>query len=215
MNTFFKYRAGLSFVGGVVAGLVILAVALRLGGFAVVGQGELDEQRQEILTLQAENQELIDDLFRFQGTDAIFSSADLPYQHDVDAREAIAAARIEAQESGRFLMITFGANWCLDCRTLHHRLQDDEVAAYTRDRFVFVNVDVGKFNRNRDVAADLGVDLSRGIPVGIFFDPEGGVIGTKNDGELEPARYYTSKQILKFVRDIVDKALIAPPDSVR
>ena len=215
MNTFSKYRAGLSFVGGAVATLILLGMALRLGGYAVVDRGEFDEQRREIAALQAENQELVDDLFRFQGADAIFSSAELPYQHDVDAREAVAAGQTEAQASGRFLMVTFGANWCLDCRTLHHRLQDDEVAAYTRDRFVFVNVDVGKFNRNRDVAEELGVDLSRGIPVGIFFDPEGRVIGTTNDGELEPARFYTSKQILKFVRDIVDKALIAPPDSVR
>ena len=107
------------------------------------------------------------------------------------------------------------ANWCMDCRTLHHNLKTDEVRAYTEDLFHFANVDVGKFNRNREVATELGIDLQRGIPVAIFFDPEGNKIGTTNDGQLEPARYYTSKQILKFVRDIAEKSVIAAPDSVQ
>ena len=69
--------------------------------------------------------------------------------------------------------------------------------------------------RHVDLATDLGVDLQRGIPVAIVFGPDGNVIGTTNAGQLEPARFYTSKQILKFVRDIVEKSLIAAPDSVR
>ena len=68
---------------------------------------------------------------------------------------------------------------------------------------------------NVDLATDLGVDLKRGIPVAVFFAPDGQVIGTTNEGQLEPARYYTSKQILKFVRDIVEKSLIDAPDSVQ
>ena len=116
--------------------------------------------------------------------------------------------------SGKFLMVTFGANWCVDCRTLYYHLKSEDVKAFTDDKIHFVTVDVGKFNRNRDVARELGVDLTRGIPVAVFFDPEGGEIGNTNDGQLEPARFYSSKQILKFVRDIVERSLIAAPDSV-
>jgi hypothetical protein len=77
-----------------------------------------------------------------------------------------------------------------------------------------VNVDVGKFNQNRDVAESLGVSLIRGIPVAVFFGPEGEVIGTTNEGQLEPARRYSSKQILKFVRDVAERDRILAPDSV-
>jgi hypothetical protein len=56
--------------------------------------------------------------------------------------------------------------------------------------------------------------LSRGIPVAIFFDPEGEVIGTTNEGQLEPSRHYSSKQILKFVRDIAEHSRVSAPDSV-
>jgi hypothetical protein len=89
------------------------------------------------------------------------------------------------------------------------------VESYTSDIFQFANVDVGKFNQNRQVAEDLGVDLGRGIPVAIFFDQQGKVIGTTNEGQLEPARHYTSKQILKFVRDVAERSQISAPDSVQ
>jgi protein disulfide-isomerase len=215
LNTFSKYGAGLYFGAGLVAATIIFLTAFSLSGLALVSQHDLDEQLQQISDLQQENYELTDDLFRFQGSDTIFDSADLPYQAAVDAHALVSAGKQQALQDGRFLMITFGANWCLDCRTLHRHLQSDDVQEYTDGLFHFVNVDVGKFNNNRDVAIDLGVDLAKGIPVSIFFDPEGHVIGTTNDGQLEPARYYSSKQILKFVRDVAEKSLIVAPDSVQ
>ncbi len=215
MSAFSKYRAGLFFVGGIFVGAVICLAVLRVGGFALISQQDLDEQMLEIAELRAENQELLDDLFNYQGPDAVYDPDDLPYDPDADARAAVADGRKSAVDNGKFLMVTFGANWCVDCRTLHHHLKSEDVQAFAGDVFQFVNVDVGKFNHNRDLATELGVDLTRGIPVAVFFDPDGRVIGTTNDGELEPARYYTSKQILKFARDIVEKSLIAAPDSVQ
>ena len=123
-------------------------------------------------------------------------------------------ARSQGRDEGKFLMVTFGANWCPDCRNLHRHLQSDLVQSYTRDRFLFVNVDVGKFNQNADLAEELGVSLRRGIPVAIFFDADGQVIGATNDGELEPARRYTSHQILKFIRDVTERSRILAPDAV-
>ena len=215
MRTFSKYHAAVAFVGGAVAGAAAILLALWAGEFSVVSQQDLDEQQQLIAELRAENQELLDDLFQYSGPDGVFDPDDLPYDADADAGASVAAGREHAMEQGQFLMITFGANWCIDCRTLYHHLKSDEVRAFTDDLIRFVTVDVGKFNRNRDVARELGVDLSRGIPVAVFFDPEGREIGNTNDGQLEPARFYSSKQILKFVRDIVERSLIAAPDSVQ
>jgi len=194
---------------------VIFLVVMQLGGLAIVSQQELDQQVQLVAELQQENAELTDDLFNFQGADAVFDPDDLPYDENADAGALVADAREQARQADRFLMITFGANWCRDCRTLYHNLKSDDVMAYTEKVFHFANVDVGKFNRNRDVAAALGVDLARGIPVAVFFDPTGNMIGTTNDGQLETARLYSSKQILKFVRDVAEKSLIASPDSIQ
>lgn len=214
MTAFPKYRTRLVFAGGAVLGTVAIVLALLAGGFAIVSQDELDEQARLIADLRQENIELTDDLLNYQGPDSVFDPNDLPYDADADANSAVASARREAENDGKFLMVTFGANWCIDCRTLHHRLKSDDVTAFTAGLVHFVNVDVGKFNRNLDIARELGVDLSRGIPVAVFFDADGLEVGNTNDGQLEPARFYSSKQILKFVRDIVERSVIAAPDSV-
>lgn len=210
-----KYRAGIAFVGGIVVGAVVCLVVLRAGGLALISQDELHEQYQLIADLQEENYELTNDLFVYRGPNIVLDTSDLPYADVTDASATVAAARDQARDDGRFLMVTFGANWCLDCRTLYHNLRSPEVRGFTEDTFDFVNVNVGKFNVNVDLAAELGVDLRRGIPVAIFFGPDGHAIGTTNEGQLEPARYYTSRQILKFVRDIAERSVIAAPDSVQ
>jgi thioredoxin 1 len=92
-----------------------------------------------------------------------------PYDDNADARADVVAAKARALEQGMFLMVTFGANWCTDCRTLYMHLESDEVSAYAKDRFEFANVNVGKFNRNIELAKELGVNLERGVPVAIFL----------------------------------------------
>ena len=93
-------------------------------------------------------------------------------------------------------------------------LETDEVREYTDELFDFVFVDVGKLNQNRQAAERLGLDLNRGIPVAVFYAPDGALIGATNEGQLESARYYSSKQILKFVRDVAERSRIAAPDAI-
>lgn len=208
-------RGLIGFTIGVIFGLAIYHAVLGLGGYSVVETPELERQQRVVSELRQENHELTDEMFQARGQLAVIpETGDLPYDGDADASLEVAAARAAAVQDGKFLMVTFGANWCMDCRNLHRILHTEEVEDYTRDLFSFFNVDVGKFNQNRNVAEALGVSLSRGIPVAIFFDPQGRVIGTTNEGQLEPARRYTSKQILKFVRDIAERSRVAAPDSV-
>lgn len=202
-------------MAGLLLGLAVYHAGLLLTGQTPVAREYLDVQQAQLELLQQENLELSEELFRPQAQgDFTFSEDEQPYDGQADAASIISDARSEAQAERKFLMVTFGANWCMDCRTLHNHLNSEPVVEYTRDLFRFVNVDVGKFNRNRDVAESLGVSLSRGIPVAIFFDPDGELIGTTNEGQLETARKYSSSQILKFVRDVAERDRILAPDSV-
>ncbi len=210
-----KYLSWPGFVGGLLVGVLIYHAALWLGGYSMVSRETLDTQNDLLSELRTENLELTQDLFGPHVLPGVSAEGEPPpYDSNIDARREVAMARDEAIKKQKFLMITFGANWCMDCRNLHRRLKSGDVKQYTDDRFLFVNVDVGKFNQNADLAKELGVTLSRGIPVAIFFDPDGEVIGTTNEGQLEPARRYTSKQILRFVRDIAERSQITTPDSV-
>lgn len=202
-------------MAGLILGLAVYHAGLLLTGQTPVAREHLDAQQTQLKLLQQENLELAEELFqpRVEGGFA-FGAKEPPYDEQADAASMISKARKAAQAEGKFLMVTFGANWCKDCRTLHSHLNSEPVAEYTRDLFRFVNVDVGMFNRNRDVAESLGVSLARGIPVAIFFGPEGTLIGTTNEGQLETSRKYSSSQILKFVRSIAERDRILAPDSV-
>jgi len=202
-------------LAGLIFGLVVYHTGLLLTGQTPVAREQLDEQQAQLESLQQENLELTEELFEPRAQGGItFNQDEAPYDGLADAASEISEARSAAQAERKFLMVTFGANWCMDCRTLHHHLSSEPVAGFTRDLFRFVFVDVGKFNQNRDVAESLGVSLSKGIPVAIFFNPDGELIGTTNEGQLEPARKYSSKQILKFVRDVAERDRILAPDSV-
>ena len=208
-------RSSLVLAAVFVCGLLAYHIALQFGGRVIVDQTRLGELEQQVQRLQDENNQLFDELFSQKPNyDPMADMGSLPYDGETDARTAVKEAREQAQQEGKFLMVTFGANWCPDCRNLHRHLKSDVVRSYTDDRFLFVNVDVGKLNQNRELAQELGVSLRRGIPVAIFFDTTGQVIGATNDGELEPARHYTSPQILKFVRDVAERSRILAPDAV-
>jgi hypothetical protein len=79
------------------------------------------------------------------------------------------------------------------------------------DHMNFVTIDVGRKDLNIDLAAELGVTVSNGIPVAVFFSPDGDLIGTTNQGELEPSRYFSSSQILRFVRKVVEYQEVTKP----
>jgi thiol-disulfide isomerase/thioredoxin len=207
-----KWGLAVAFVAGVLA----YHFYLELDGSVIMHRADMEQLDRQLQGLQDENNQLFEELLRpLASLDPLADPANLPYDGEADARAAVREARARARQEEKFLMVTFGANWCPDCRNLHRHLESDIVQSYTRDRFLFVNVDVGKFNQNIELAEELDVSLRRGIPVAIFFDTDGQTIGVTNDGELEPARRYTSRQILKFVRDVAERSRILAPDAVR
>jgi len=135
----------------------------------------------------------------------------LPYDPTADAREDIAAGKARAAAEGKMLMVNFGANWCPDCLTLHKNLADPETRAYAVKKFEIVNVDVGEFDKNAEVANELGVKVN-GIPLAVFFSSDGRPICDTRRGELEPSRHYTSREILDFLREVAEYRRVVSPD---
>lgn len=134
------------------------------------------------------------------------------YNPENDARVVFDSELAGAIDSNRYLMVVFGADWCPDCLKLYDNLVSPDVASYMRDSMNFMTVDVGRKDRNIEFAEELGITVSNGIPVAVFFSPKGEVIGATNNGELEPSRSFSSKKILKFVRTIVEHHKVTDPD---
>ena len=133
------------------------------------------------------------------------------YKPGNDARAVFASGLSSAISTNNYLMVVFGADWCPDCRKLYENLASEEVASYMDDHMNFVTIDVGRKDLNIDLAMELGVTVSNGIPVAVFFSPDGDLIGTTNQGELEPSRYFSSSQILRFVRKVVEYQEVTRP----
>jgi thiol:disulfide interchange protein len=136
---------------------------------------------------------------------------DPPYHADLDPREAIDLGKARAAESGKMLMVTFGANWCPDCLTLHRNLRTPETRAYADGKFEMVHIDVGDSARTARVEAELGIDVNS-IPLAVFYSADGRPVCNTARGELEPSRHYSSRQILDFLREVADHRRVVSPD---
>jgi thioredoxin len=129
----------------------------------------------------------------------------------LDARTAIEKGQKLAAASGKMLMVTFGANWCPDCLTLHRNLLDAETHAYLDKHFELVTIDVGDAQKSAAVQRDLGIDI-KVIPLAVFYSPDGQLVGDTGAGELKPSRHFSSRDIRDFLREVVDYHRIVSPD---
>lgn len=129
----------------------------------------------------------------------------------LDARAAIEKGQKRAAASGKMLMVTFGANWCPDCLTLHRNLLDAETHAYLDKHFELVTIDVGDAQKSAAVQRDLGIDI-KVIPLAVFYSPDGQLVGDTRAGELKPSRHFSSRDIRDFLREVVDYHRIVSPD---
>jgi thiol:disulfide interchange protein len=134
-----------------------------------------------------------------------------PYRSDVDARTALEQGKVRAAASGKMLMVTFGANWCPDCVTLHRNLNSAETRAYAEKHFEIVEIDVGDAKKSAAVQRDLGISVNA-IPLAVFYSPTGEVVGDTFAGELKPSRHFSSRDIRDFLREVVDYHRIVSPD---
>jgi protein disulfide-isomerase len=133
-----------------------------------------------------------------------------PYSEGKVSKEKVDKALAKARSQRKFLMVEFGANWCEDCVVLAQTLEKGDTKKYFKSHFEVLRVDVGRFDRNLEIAKTLGVEMTA-IPTAVFYAPDGERVGATNKGELEPARKYGSKQIYEFLKDIAERRMITNP----
>jgi protein disulfide-isomerase len=96
-----------------------------------------------------------------------------------DAGADINAALAEAKKDGKPVFIDFGADWCPTCKRLDKILKSASIKPLLATEFHFVQVDVGDFDLNLDIAADY-FDL-KAIPAIVILSPDGRTLSAGND----------------------------------
>ena len=86
------------------------------------------------------------------------------YDEQADAAADIAAALDRANSQGKLVLVVFGANWCPDCRALDGLAREGQLKQVLGDGYVVVHADVGRFNKNLDVAERYLLNVRQGIP---------------------------------------------------
>ena len=115
-------------------------------------------------------------------------AADGPYDERANAKADIRAALEASRAAKKPVLVVFGANWCGDCKMLDAAMKNGRSAQLIQREFSVVKVDVGRFDRNVDVADSYGVPLKKGIPAVVILSPEGKALYATRAGELADAR---------------------------
>jgi len=119
-----------------------------------------------------------------------------PYDSKADV-----AAQIEAlvadRAAGTRILLTFGGNWCADSRSLERRYRTPALAALLAREFRVLHVDVGHFQRNRDIVERYGNPVDKGIPSVVLLAPDGSVLYTDH-GSLSSVGRMSDPDVVAF-----------------
>ncbi len=122
----------------------------------------------------------------------------IPYDEAADAKADIAAALVAAQRAKVPVLVVFGANWCGDCKVLDLSFKEGAAAPLIAKNFRVVKVNVGRMDRNVDIAESYGVPLKKGIPAVAVLSDKGKVYYATQAGELADARKMGDAGIVDF-----------------
>lgn len=126
------------------------------------------------------------------------SAATGPYDEAADAKAQIRATLAEAAKAKVPVLVVFGANWCGDCKVLDMAFKEGIAAPLIARDFRVVKVNVGRFDRNVDIAEAYGVPLKSGIPAVAVLAADGQVVFATKAGELADARKMGDQAIHDF-----------------
>lgn len=128
----------------------------------------------------------------------LYAASPMPYDEAADAKADVKHTLADAKKANMPVLVIFGANWCEDCRALDKALHQGRNAELVNREFKTVKVDVGRFDKNLDVAQAYGNPIKKGIPGAAVLSPDGKVLYITKLGELADARHMSETGIYDF-----------------
>lgn len=96
-----------------------------------------------------------------------------PWGHPGRAQRDVAAALTRAKSDGHQVVIVFGANWCHDSRAFAGWFATPRFRNMLAKGYDVVWVDVGRKDKNLDLARRFGLDGIKGTPTVLIVDAAG------------------------------------------
>jgi thioredoxin-related protein len=121
------------------------------------------------------------------------------YNEQADAHHDVAAAIADATRSKKNIVLIFGANWCGDCHALYNQMHKPDLASVIEKNYVVVEIDLGRWDKNLDLAEKYHVPIKRGIPALAVLDPHGDLQYAMDQGQFADARNMSYESIKAFL----------------
>ncbi|TPW18668.1 MAG: thiol-disulfide isomerase and thioredoxin [Halothiobacillaceae bacterium] len=135
------------------------------------------------------------------------SAANLrPYSESSDPKAALVAAVTEARSLGKKVLITFGSDWCPDCRAFDQQLQKEPLNALISHAFIVIKADIGHWDKNMDFANRFGNPVQNGIPAIAVIDADQKQYYVTPGGELAHIRHLSIERLTEWFALLADGA---------
>lgn len=121
------------------------------------------------------------------------------YSANADAKADIAAALKKARAEHKRVILDFGGDWCGDCQVLDIYMRQSPNAELLAKHFLVVHIDVGRFDKNTDVAAKYNIPLKKGVPALAVLDSHGKLLYSQKTGEFEDMRHMSVTSVTEFL----------------
>ena len=123
------------------------------------------------------------------------------YDEKADADKVVDAAFARAKKSHKLLLLDLGGNWCPDCVVLHNLMLVPTMQKFIDAHYEVALVDVGKFDRNPQIAARYGYTTRlKGVPTILVVNPETNkVINSDQVFALSNAGHQTPQDLADYL----------------
>ena len=106
------------------------------------------------------------------------------FQPSTDPLADVQQALSRAEKSDRLALVVLGANWCHDSRALASRLHHPPLAEVIQQHYELVFVDVGFYEKGREVVQQFGVAHFYATPTVLIIDPSTGALVNDEDRHI-------------------------------
>ncbi|MHB1021748.1 MAG: thioredoxin family protein [Acidobacteriaceae bacterium] len=121
------------------------------------------------------------------------------YSDTANAKADIQAALVTARKYHRNVILDFGGNWCGDCKVLDIYMHQSPNLELLQQNFLVVHVNIGRYDKNLDVAEKYHIPLSKGVPALAVLNPYGKLLYSQRTGEFEDMRQMSPGAITAFL----------------
>ncbi|MGB7134456.1 MAG: thioredoxin family protein, partial [Acidobacteriaceae bacterium] len=97
------------------------------------------------------------------------------------------------------VILDFGGNWCGDCIVLNYYFHQAPNAQLLDSNFVLVEIDIGRYDHNLDIARQYEIPLKLGVPALAVLSPGGRLLYSQRNGEFEKMRRMDPSAVTQFL----------------